>query len=160
MLLVISKTCNLFLKFSSFMSINIQNISKQIWNLLIQQGPCCHIHHIKGVCVERSTALWHFRVLEGQLQLAVMNNPSAMLGLQASKRDLPVTSIIYRCAAQHKGRVVWPKDWDIGVCPPRGMVLLSGSVALMSCTDWIKVWHVVCNFLNVNVERWRREIWE
>lgn len=38
-------------------------------------GPRCLIHHNEGVCV----ALWHFRALEGQLNPAIMNNPSAGL---------------------------------------------------------------------------------
>lgn len=58
---------------------------------------------IKVVCVEHSFALWHLRVLKGQLKPAVMNNPSAMPGPDLSHRSSAAG------ATQHKGSGAQPE---------------------------------------------------
>lgn len=96
--------------------LNVINCVQPLWKTAKLNKTCCPVAQpsskvdtcrslcaggatsitIKAVCVEHSSAPWHFRVLKGQSKPALMNNPSARLGLPAAARALSVTSIICR----------------------------------------------------------------
>lgn len=85
--------------------------------LQISRGLCCHIHHNKGVYGERRSTRRHFKALKGQSKLAVMNKPSAGLGLSAATSTFPVTSIICREGGHSAQReVLLPHGSGLQVC--------------------------------------------